>query len=105
MEKRGRPNGSAIRQNIVEILASLGKAYGYEIYKRYCEIYPNATMRVIYYHLKKGVAIGEFEVESIRQEAGDYSWGGSAEKIYYRLGPQAKPKGDPKALRHFEAKR
>jgi len=91
---RGRPVNSAVRQNIVEILYFLGKGYGYEIYKIYSEIFPRVSMRVVYYHLKKGQLLGEFKVDKIKTEQGDYSWGSVAEKVYYALGPKAKPKMD-----------
>ena len=48
-------------------------------------------MRSIYYHLKKGVETGELVVKKVEREKGEYSWGEYAEKIYYSLGPQAKP--------------
>lgn len=95
--RRGRPVKSAIRQNIVEILNYLGEGYGYDIYKIYREIYPKCTQKSIYYHLKKGVSTGEFVVKKIQKEKGDFSWGGEVEKIYYGLGPSAKPAGDTKA--------
>jgi hypothetical protein len=102
MKQRGRPVNSVIRQNIVEILFFLGKAYGYDIYKHYIELYPKVTLRSIYYHLKKGVDLGEFEVEKIEKEKGDYSWGEMAEKIYYKLGNNAKPKADKKVKSYFD---
>jgi len=101
---RGRPIKSEIRQNIVEILFFMKQGYGYEIYKAYIAIFPKVTMRSIYYHLKKGVDLGEFKVEKIEKEKGDYSWGGEAEKIYYALGDKAKPVGNERAREHFEKK-
>jgi len=91
---RGRPIISPIRQNIVEILNYMKDEYAYNIYKIYCELYPKVTMRSIYYHLRKGEQIKEFVISRIEQEKGDYSWGSNAEKIYYKLGPNANPKGD-----------
>jgi hypothetical protein len=88
---RGRPVKSEIRQNIVNILSVLKKAYGYEIHKAYIDIFPGASQRVIYYHLKKGVDTKEFEIERVSQEKGQYSWGGMAEKVYYKLGTNAVP--------------
>jgi len=99
---RGRPVRSQIRQNVVEILSFLGKAYGYAIYKVYKAVYPKVTLRSIYYHLRKGIQTGEFKVERIEKEKGDYSWGGEAEKIYYALGPQAKPTMDPKVKEYLD---
>jgi hypothetical protein len=100
--KKGRPVGSIVRQHLIEILYCARKAYGYELYKHYCAIYPEVTMRVVYYNLKKGASLGEFKVEEIKHETGDYSWGKSAEKTYYTLGPNAKPKLDKRVKEHFD---
>lgn len=91
---RGRPVGSPVRQNIVEILYYLGKAHGYELHKIYVEIYGKVSLRNIYYHLRKGQDIGIFKVASIEKEDGEYSWGTKAEKTYYAISEQAKPSGD-----------
>jgi len=101
---KGRPTRSEIRQNIIEILFFMKEGYGYEIYKNYIAIFPKVTMRSIYYHLKKGIALNEFKVSKIEKEKGDYSWGGEAEKIYYSLGNNAKPLGNAKAKEHFDKK-
>jgi hypothetical protein len=90
---KGRPVRSGIRQNIVDILYFMKQGYGYDIYKVYREVFPNVTMRVIYYHLKKGCALGEFKINEIKKEEGNYSWGKTVEKIYYGLDAQAKPIG------------
>jgi len=103
--QRGRPVKSQIRQNIVEILFFLGKGYGYEINKIYQEIFPGCTREVIYYHLKKGAKLGEFTIEEIKQEKGDYSWGTVVEKVYYRLGPNAKPSGDERVKKYFDRRK
>ncbi len=66
--KKGRPVQSQIRQNIIEILFFLKKGYGYNIYKVYKKIFPNTTMRSIYYHLKKGTELGEFKINKIEKE-------------------------------------
>lgn len=102
MKIRGRPVNSIIRQNISELLFFMGKGYGYDIYKRYLELFPKVTLRSIYYHLRKGIDLGEFEIEKIEKEKGNYSWGETAEKIYYRLGPGAKVKMNQKVKEHFE---
>lgn len=94
MKKRGRPFNSEIRQRIIEILAVIKRGYGYEIYKIYSKVFPKATMRSIYYHLRKGIDLGEIEVDEKVSEKGDFSWGSEAEKTYYKLGPNAKPKGN-----------
>jgi len=102
MAKRGRPVRSEIRQNIVEILYFLGKGHGYQIYKIYKAVFPKCTNEVIYYHLKKGVLLGEFKVAKIKQEKGNYSWGPTAEKIYYSLGREASPKIDKKVKKYID---
>lgn len=102
---RGRPIKSEIRQNIVEILYYMKLGYGYEVYKAYREIFPKATMRVIYYHLRKGVDLEEFKIEKVEKEKGDYSWGGEAEKTYYALGKKAEVKGDDRVKDFFSKKK
>jgi hypothetical protein len=104
-KKRGRPIGSVVRKNIIEILHFKGKAYGYDIYKDYCELFPEITLRLIYYHLNKGVALGELELEKVCVEKGNYSWGGEAEKKYYKLGKNANPAVDKRVKAYFEKKR
>ena len=99
---RGRPVKSAIRQNIVEILNIKGEMYGYDIYRVYREVYPQVTLRSIYYHLKKGVSTGEFIIKEVKREKGEFSWGTETEKTYYALGPKAQPKGDPKIKDYFK---
>lgn len=92
--KRGRPVKSQVRQNIINILYIIKKGYGYDIFKTYRAVYPTCTMRLIYYHLKKGIETGEIKVAEIRKEKGNFSWGGDVEKIYYGLGPSAVPRVD-----------
>lgn len=83
---------------MIEILFVLGEAYGYQIYKVYKRIYPPVTLRSMYYHLKKGCELGEFEKLRIEKDQGEYSWGPSTERIIYKLGPHAKPQGDDKVI-------
>jgi hypothetical protein len=80
------------------------KGYGYDIYKVYKEIFPSCTQKSIYYHLSKGVATGEFKINEIKNETGDFSWGTTVEKIYYELGPNAKPAGLDSVRRFFETR-
>ncbi|MFC1801375.1 hypothetical protein ACFLZB_02835 [Nanoarchaeota archaeon] len=96
---KGRPPQSSIRQNIMEILFYLPQGYGYQIGKIYNSIFPKATLRVIYYHLKKGCDLEEFKVKKVEFEKGDYSWGPTAQKTYYSLGKKAQPQG----LKHVKA--
>ncbi len=102
MAKRGRPTKSVIRQNIIEILYYMGEGYGYQIYKAYKELLSAVTLRVIYSHLAKGKSLGEFEVAGVKKTVGDYSWGPEAERIFYKLGPQAKPHMLPEVKAFFE---
>ncbi len=104
MKKRGRPVKSEIRQNIVELLAHIQKGYGYEIYKYYREIFPSCTRESIYYHLRKGVVLGEFELKEIKQEKGNFSWGQTVEKRYYCVGKSAQVKTDPRIAKFFDKK-
>ena len=101
---RGRPAKSEIRQNIIEILFFIKRGYGYYIYKVYREVFASVTMRSIYYHLKKGLQLEEFKVDKIEKVKGDYSWGPEAEKIYYALGPNAKPAGNEKVKEFLDKK-
>ncbi|MBS3132899.1 hypothetical protein J4470_02075 [Candidatus Woesearchaeota archaeon] len=101
---RGRPAGSKVRQNVVEILHYAKELHGYNIYAIYKGIFPKVTMRAIYYHLKKGVSTGEFKVAGVRKEKGDYSWGGEVERIYYTLGPNARASGNPAVKEHLDIK-
>jgi len=89
---------------MVEILYHMGRGYGYEIYKAYKEIFPSATLRVMYYHLKKGVFLKEFKVQKVIKEEGDYSWGSTAEKVYYLLGENARPQLDKRVKDYFAAR-
>jgi hypothetical protein len=98
----GRPVRSQVRENIIEILYFKTSLCGYDISKIYMDIFPNVTMRNIYYHLKKGVSLKEIEVAEIKRVQGNYSWGPEAEKIYYKLGPNANPKADIRVKRYFD---
>jgi hypothetical protein len=100
---RGRPLKSTVRQNIIEIL-SHKSAYGYEIFKYYKDLFPDITLRNIYYHLKKGIETGEIKIERVEKQHGSYSWGPEAERTYYALGPKAQPKGDLRVKKYFEGK-
>jgi len=86
---RGRPSKSIIRERIAAIINKIGLSYGYEIYKFYKEVYGDITSRIIYYHLKKGAEIGEFNIIRTKSELGLYSWGAESERVYYAIGPYA----------------
>ena len=101
---RGRPIGSIIRQNIIEILYIMKEGCGYDIYKVYLKIFPKVTLRSIYYHLKKGTDIDEFKIKKVGKVQGDYSWGNEAEKVYYELGINAKPALNERIKDYFDKK-
>ena len=101
---RGRPIGSQIRQNIIEILYFMKEGCGYEIYKVYIQLFSKVTLRSIYYHLKKGTSIDEFKVKKVGKVKGEYSWGNEAEKVYYELGSNAKPLLDERIKDYFDKK-
>lgn len=100
-KSRGRPVKSDIRQNVVDLLAYSGPAYGYGIYKHYVELFPKVTMRSIYYHLRKGLDTKEIKIDSVKREKGDYSWGSDAEKTYYTLGDKAQPRDQKRVKEYF----
>ena len=100
---RGRPVRSQIRQNVIEILYFIGSSSGYDMYKIYVAIYPKVTMRSIYYHLKKGLSLGEFRIDRIEKVKGDYSWGPESEKTFYALGDNAKPKMDSRVKEYLDS--
>ena len=82
-KKQVRPVGSSVRNNIIALLSKEGPMHGYGLYQKYIEKYPKVSMRLIYYHLKKGVSIGEIKVERIERKKGEYSWGSEVENILY----------------------
>jgi hypothetical protein len=102
---RGRPVKSQIRQNVIELLFYLKQGYGYNIAKVYNDIFPQVHQRSIYYHLRKGVATGEFIVHEIKEEKGEFSWGQKVEKTYYALGKEALIKGNKDVAKHFSQKK
>jgi hypothetical protein len=89
---RGRPPNSPIRDRMTRLLEELGPQCGYNLYKEYVSRFPKVTMRVVYYHLNKGVELGIFVVDDVRIENGNYSWGTAAKKIYYSLSKAFKEK-------------
>ncbi len=105
MNKSGRPVGSEIRQNIVEILQCCGKAYGYEIYRYYLDNFAKCTGKSIYYHLKKGLDTQEFVLDRIENKSGQFSWGENVQRKYFRLGPGARALGNKEVKRYFEERK
>jgi len=91
---RGRPVKSVIRDRMQQIVDVLGSAYGYEIYKIYKEVFEPVDVRSMYYHLKKGVALGEFKMAGTKSVQGPFTWGRESTHIYYVLGDAASHKGN-----------
>ncbi len=103
-KRKGRPSVSLIRQNIIEILFNVTCAHPYEIYKLYKQIFPGVSQRSIYYQLRRGVETGEFVIKEVKEVNSNYSWGRSAMRIYYKLGPKAKPKLPARVVKFFSLK-
>ena len=101
-KSQGRPIGSSVRQNMVEILYAYGPLYGYQIHKIYEDIFPKITLRLVYYHLKKGLSTKEFSVYKMDIKEGNYSWGARTQNIIYTLGPEAKAVGDARVREYKE---
>ena len=100
--KRGRPQGSPVRQNVTELLAQFGELHGYEVYKHYAKLFPKVSIRAVYYSLRKGVKKGYFKIAKVERRQGSYSWGPEAQRVYYALGEAAKPVGDARVRKYFE---
>jgi hypothetical protein len=75
---------NSVRSRIVELLKD-GPAYGYEIYKKYRSRYGDISLRLVYYHLAKGEKDGLFEVKDVKSSKGNFSWGPSTRRKYYKL--------------------
>lgn len=104
MVSRGRPVGSSIRQNLVEILYYAKKGYGYQLFKWYRVLFPGSktTMRSIYYNLHKGVDIGEFKLGPVERRSGNFSWGSESSNVVFVLDSKASPKGISKIKEYFD---
>ena len=100
--KRGRPLHSDVRQNIIDILYLYKRLYGYQIYKIYMDLFPEITLRLVYYHVRKGTSTGEFSIKEIKKSSGNFSWGTTSENVLYELGPEAHPRINDQIKKHFE---
>ncbi len=92
---KGRPVKSLIRERMQAIVDTLGVTYGYEIFKLYNEVFEPVDLRSMYYHLAKGVKLGEFEEVGVKQVKGQFTWGDISIRKYYLLGPQATSRTTP----------
>lgn len=88
--RRGRPPGSATRDRVSEILSVIERGTGYDIFRIYRDVFGQITSRSIYYNLHQGVLLDAFEVDAVTVESGEFSWGGKAEKKYYKPGRKAR---------------
>jgi hypothetical protein len=79
-----RKPGSEVRVRIGKILSVAKKAYGYEIYRIYTTVYGDVLLRTIYYNLKKGVELGDFEAANLMNVPGNFTWGFESNRVYYR---------------------
>ena len=61
---------------IIALLEEANQLDGYSIYRTYRSIFPAVNIRSIYYHLKKGCSLGEFKVNRIEKEKGNFGFGG-----------------------------
>jgi hypothetical protein len=87
---RGRPSKSIVRDRLVEMLFVAGKLTAYDAHKHYLKLFGAVSQRNIYYQLQRGEAQGIFKKELV-EETGHYTWGTTAQKIYYSLTPLAQP--------------
>ena len=100
MSKRGRPVGSRVRDNIIDILYVYGPLHGYRIHSIYNELFPEVSRRLVYYHLEKGEELGVIVLESSAVVEGEYSWGSKVRRKQYAVGPNAEPKMQDRIKKH-----
>lgn len=99
---KGRPLKSPIRDNIELLLSYLKRIDGYSLYKIYLEVFGDANIRSIYYHLKKGCEIGLFEIKEIKEEKGEHSWGKYSRKVWYGLAKNNNKKLNPELAKRID---
>ncbi len=99
---RGRPPNSPVRDRMQMIVDALGVTYGYEIHKAYEEIFEPIELRSMYYHLKKGVQLNEFEEVGVEKVKGPFTWGDVSIRKYYILGPEAEKRATEEVQKIIE---
>lgn len=104
MRTPGRPVGSKIRDNIIDILFIMEEGYGYEIHKVYQSIFGKVAQKSIYYNLARGIDTSEFKLKEVKKETGDFSWGSIVEKNIYCLGDNAKARLNEDIKAYFDKK-
>jgi hypothetical protein len=102
---RGRPKGSKIRNNIIEILYFHKEGYGYDLHKIYSSIFGKVAQKSIYYNLNRGLDTEEFILVESRKETGNFSWGNTVQKNIYALGPNAAPQMKEEVKAYFDEKK
>ncbi len=75
---------SEVRRAMVELIKKEGELYGYQLQKLYEKEVGPISLRLVYYHLARGVKEGLFNCEARVEEEG-CSWGGRVERKYYTL--------------------
>ena len=81
----GRPRKSVVRENLKKLLFHFGSLTAYQAHRHYVTLFAATSRRNIYYQLHAGVDMGLFEIDTVTDEVGEYSWGSSARKVYYSL--------------------
>lgn len=75
---------SPVRKAMVSLLEEHGELYGYRMQKLYENKFGHISLRLVYYHLSRGVKEGIFNVQ-VREEEKGCSWGNHVERKYYSL--------------------
>lgn len=99
--EKGRPTGSTVRDRVINILYQYDHLHGYKLHEIYENVYEEVSRRLIYYHLDKGVELGEIQLHSVEEQRGEYSWGDKVQRKRYELGPNAEPTFD-KAIKNYK---
>lgn len=98
---RGRPAKSMVREHLKEILFLGGEMTAYVAHKHYIKLFAATTQRNVYYQLERGTELRDF-VSVEREEQGDYSWGKTATKKYYKLAKNIKPNFSKESYDYFQ---
>lgn len=101
--EKGRPTGSTVRDRMINILYHYDHLHGYKLHDIYESVYEEVSRRLIYYHLDKGVELGELKLHSVEEQRGEYSWGDKVQRKRYELGPNAEPSFDKRIKNYKDA--
>jgi len=76
---------SPVRARISKLLEA-GPLHGYAIYRKYLQTYNSSiSLRLVYYHLHRGLKDGVFQICEIEEKKGDFSWGNRTMRKLYKL--------------------